>query len=147
MQYHSCISYTSQERIRIQNCHQKETLVFIHFYKFLLCRLQGSINIVVRLKDVNDNAPIWAKNYKPVIPENEGPGPWAQVLEAIDFDDEDAGNGKPISIEWADPDAPNPNFSLESVPGTNKATLRNLRPFDREKVGFPSSQKIIFLFN
>ena len=97
-------------------------------------RLQGSIGIVVTIRDVNDNAPVWAENYKPEIRENEGPGTWVQILEAIDFDNDNDGNGEPISIEWADPDTVNPDFELEKFPGTNMAKLRNKRPFDREKV-------------
>ncbi|XP_063724486.1 neural-cadherin-like isoform X3 [Symsagittifera roscoffensis] len=96
-------------------------------------RLQGSIGIVVTIRDVNDNAPVWAENYKPEIRENEGPGTWVQILEAIDFDNDNDGNGEPISIEWADPDTVNPDFELEKFPGTNMAKLRNKRPFDREK--------------
>ena len=96
-------------------------------------RLEGSITITVTIKDVNDNAPVWARNYKPVIQENQGPGTWAQVLEAVDFDNDDVGNGEPISITWPDGKTSDPNFELDN-PGTNQVTIRNKRPFDREKV-------------
>ena len=50
-----------------------------HLFNCLIFRsgvpsLTGTATLIVTLTDVNDNFPVFAENYRPVIYENEPPG-------------------------------------------------------------------------
>lgn len=55
----------------------------------------ASLTIIV--KDVNDNAPVFAEDYRPIVPENSPPRKIIEIL-AIDKDDALRGNGAPFQF-------------------------------------------------
>lgn len=65
----------------------------------------GTATVTVSVEDVNDNAPQFLENYRPVVLENEKPGD-VVTLRAVDHDDPSKGNGPPFTF-FLDPKADN----------------------------------------
>ena len=99
--------------------------------------------LTVNIKDVNDNAPRFLKNYRPVIPENSSPCNFLDLF-VVDDDLYKKGNGYPFKIRL-DPAADETirsSFKVESFPdktwyseyegGQGMAVVSALRSFDRE---------------
>lgn len=55
------------------------------------------------VQDINDNAPTFLKDYRPVIPEHSGPKKVVEIL-ATDDDDRSKSNGPPFQFRL-DPSA------------------------------------------
>lgn len=65
----------------------------------------GTATVTVSVEDVNDNAPEFLENYRPVVLENVKPGE-VVTLRAVDHDDPAKGNGPPFTF-FLDPKADN----------------------------------------
>lgn len=63
----------------------------------------ATASLVVIVKDVNDNAPEFAENYRPIVPENSQPRKIIEI-RAMDRDDALRGNGAPFQFRL-DPSA------------------------------------------
>jgi hypothetical protein len=63
----------------------------------------ATASLVVIVKDVNDNAPEFAENYRPIVPENSPPRKVVEI-RAMDRDDALRGNGAPFQFRL-DPSA------------------------------------------
>lgn len=57
----------------------------------------ATASLIVIVKDVNDNAPEFAQNYRPIVPENQPPRKIIE-LRAMDRDDALRGNGAPFQF-------------------------------------------------
>lgn len=57
----------------------------------------ATASLIVIVKDVNDNAPEFAQNYRPIVPENVPPRKIIE-LRAMDRDDAIRGNGPPFQF-------------------------------------------------
>ncbi|XP_065357962.1 putative neural-cadherin 2 isoform X1 [Calliphora vicina] len=94
--------------------------------------------LTVIVKDVNDNAPVFKEDYRPVLPENVSPRKFIEIA-AKDADDRARGNGGPFTFRM-DPmasDVIRSSFKLEydrrADNGNGAAIISSLRPFDREQ--------------
>jgi hypothetical protein len=103
----------------------------------------GIATLNLDLIDVNDNFPIFAENYKPVLMENSPPGQFLLKIKAKDLDEPN--NGAPFSFELPDnltvwpsskkhPRGPlfNMSFFSDDLNGDNYAKIYALNTFDRE---------------
>uniref|UniRef100_A0A8C5WF31 Cadherin-20 n=1 Tax=Leptobrachium leishanense TaxID=445787 RepID=A0A8C5WF31_9ANUR len=70
----------------------------------------GSVPVMIKVLDVNDNAPIFTKFYETFMCENAKSGQLIQTVSAIDQDDPQ--EGKHIHYSLAPEAANNPNFTL-----------------------------------
>lgn len=61
----------------------------------------STATLTVNVLDVNDNAPVFKEDYRPVVPENEPPSFLVVEVEAYDPDDYSAGNGPPFHFALA----------------------------------------------
>ncbi|XP_034471954.1 putative neural-cadherin 2 [Drosophila innubila] len=97
----------------------------------------ATATLTVVVKDVNDNAPTLAEDYRPTLPENVSARKIVEVA-AKDVDDRQRGNGGPFSFRL-DPlasDEIRVGFKVEydrrGDNGNGVAIISSLRPFDRE---------------
>lgn len=77
----------------------------------------ASATIFVTVQDVNDNAPVFSRDYRPVVREGE-PGTRVVELVANDTDDASRGNGPPFTFSM-DPKADDilkASFKVENIP-------------------------------
>ncbi|CAI9592537.1 unnamed protein product [Staurois parvus] len=70
----------------------------------------GSVPVMIKVLDVNDNAPVFTKFYETFMCENAKAGQLIQTLSAIDQDDPQ--EGQHISYSLPPEGANNPNFTL-----------------------------------
>jgi len=102
----------------------------------------GIATLNLELIDVNDNYPVFAENYKPVIMENSAPGQFVVNVKGKDLDDPT--NGPPFIFELPDQlnvwpsKKENPKFNLsfisDSINRENSAKIFTMTRFDREGV-------------
>ena len=101
----------------------------------------GIATLNLELIDVNDNFPIFAENYRPVVMENTPPGQFLLNLRAKDLDD--PSNGPPFTFElpnrlthWPGPKLENSKFNMtfiqDDINGDNHAKIYTLSNFNRE---------------
>lgn len=99
----------------------------------------GIATLNLEVLDVNDNYPIFADDYRPIIMENSAPFQFVTSIRAKDLDSPD--NGPPYSFEFPDklnvwPDRKNAKFNLtyvfDEINGDNHANVYSLAQFDRE---------------
>ncbi|XP_035781928.1 neural-cadherin-like isoform X3 [Anopheles albimanus] len=94
----------------------------------------ASAILTVLVKDVNDNAPEFAEDYRPILLENSPPSKIIEIA-AIDRDDPLKGNGPPFQFRL-DPDADDiirTSFKVEqNNKGDGMAIISSLSSFDRE---------------
>jgi len=101
----------------------------------------GIATLNLELIDVNDNFPIFAENYRPIVMENTPPGQFLITIRAKDLDD--PSNGPPFTFElpnrlqhWPGPKRENSKFNLsfiaDEINGDNHAKIYTLSTFDRE---------------
>lgn len=97
----------------------------------------STATLTIIVKDINDNAPRFLMDYRPVIPENT---PMRRVVEilAMDDDDRSRGNGPPFHF-YVDPQAPDyirQFFKVDHDPkganGDGMAIVHSTLSFDRE---------------
>ena len=98
----------------------------------------ATATLTVIVQDINDNAPRFLKNYRPVLPEHTQPRKVVEVL-ATDDDDRSKGNGPSFTFRM-DPNAEEnirKSFRVEHDPkganGDGMAVVSSLRSFDREQ--------------
>ncbi|XP_054283546.1 neural-cadherin-like [Macrosteles quadrilineatus] len=95
----------------------------------------GSVTVTVLVEDVNDNAPRFMEEYRPVVAENDKPREILKVF-AIDPDDPIKGNGPPFTF-FLDPRANETiksSFRVVQEKGyEDMAKVVSLVTFDREK--------------
>ncbi|XP_066967735.1 neural-cadherin-like [Macrobrachium rosenbergii] len=93
--------------------------------------------LTVIVIDINDNAPKILEDYRPVLPENQPPRKFAEVL-ATDVDDPLRNNGPPFHFRLSPfaSDDIKASFRVDSFPdranGEGTAVISSLRKFDRE---------------
>ncbi|NXQ89200.1 CAD20 protein, partial [Nyctibius grandis] len=75
----------------------------------------GSVSVTVKVLDVNDNAPEFARFYEGFVCENAKAGQLIQTVSAIDRDDPQEGQHFYYSL--APEAANNPNFTLRDNQG------------------------------
>ncbi|NXV84765.1 CAD20 protein, partial [Calonectris borealis] len=75
----------------------------------------GSVSVTVKVLDVNDNAPVFARFYEAFVCENAKAGQLIQTVSAIDRDDPQEGQHFYYSL--APEAANNPNFTLRDNQG------------------------------
>uniref|UniRef100_A0A6E8VYJ9 Cadherin n=2 Tax=Anopheles coluzzii TaxID=1518534 RepID=A0A6E8VYJ9_ANOCL len=94
----------------------------------------ASAILTVLVKDINDNAPVFAEDYRPILLENSPPSKIIEI-SAVDRDDRLKGNGAPFQFRM-DPDADDvirTSFKVEqSNKGDGMAIISSLGSFDRE---------------
>ncbi|XP_043210951.1 neural-cadherin-like isoform X4 [Amphibalanus amphitrite] len=97
----------------------------------------ATATLTVIVDDVNDNAPTFLEDYRPVLMENAAPREVAEVM-AADADDRSSGNGPPFTFKM-DPradDTIRSGFRVEHDStgnnGDGMAIVRSLKSFDRE---------------
>ena len=101
----------------------------------------GIATLNLELIDVNDNFPVFAEQYRPVVMENTPPGQFLLSVRAKDLDD--PSNGPPFTFElpnrlthWPGPKREsskfNMSFVLDELNGDNHAKVYTLATFDRE---------------
>ncbi|CAG0882382.1 unnamed protein product, partial [Cyprideis torosa] len=97
----------------------------------------ATATLTVIVLDINDNAPRFLKDYRPVIPENSLPRKIADI-SATDDDDRSKSNGPPFYFRM-DPSAEDrvkESFQVEHNPtganGDGMATVHSKTTFDRE---------------
>ena len=97
----------------------------------------ATATLTVIVQDINDNAPRFLKNYRPVLPEHTQPRKVVEV-SATDDDDRSKGNGPSFTFKM-DPNADDmiqKSFRVENDPnganGDGMAVVSSLRSFDRE---------------
>ncbi|XP_077977634.1 neural-cadherin-like [Glandiceps talaboti] len=93
--------------------------------------LSTSTEFVVTLEDVNDNGPMLAEDYRPVVPENVAAPVHVIVVSAMDADSGD--NGEPYSYSVDNSDNISNYFLLEQF--GNEANITTNVEFDREEQG------------
>ena len=83
----------------------------------------GTGTLIITLMDVNDNFPVFAENYRPILYEGEDPGQTVVTISAKDLDT--ATNGPPFEFRLpcrgACPCTENPtcsDFAFRFVPRT-----------------------------
>lgn len=98
----------------------------------------ATATLTVVVSDINDNAPRFVKDYRPVIMENSPPQRVEQIL-ATDDDDRSKGNGPPFTFRL-DPNAPDiirQFFDVQHDPtganGDGMAVVNSRVRFDREQ--------------
>jgi len=105
----------------------------------------GIATLNLELIDVNDNHPVFAENYRPIIMENTPAGQFVVNVKGKDLDDPT--NGPPFTFEFPDQlnywppssskkDAKffNMTFIQDNVNRENSARIHTLTSFDREGV-------------
>lgn len=98
----------------------------------------GIATLNLEIHDVNDNYPIFAESYNPIVYENSSPGQFLVKIRAQDLDSPD--NGPPFTFELPDrlsvwpSKGPkfNMSFHVDELNGDNYATIYSLVKFDRE---------------
>ncbi|XP_074602495.1 neural cadherin isoform X1 [Brevipalpus obovatus] len=98
----------------------------------------ATATLTVIVGDINDNAPRFLRDYRPVIMEHEPPQKVEEIL-ATDDDDRSKGNGPPYTFRL-DPNAPEAiksSFEVNHDPhganGDGMAVVRSKVKFDREE--------------
>ncbi|XP_076032082.1 neural cadherin isoform X3 [Oratosquilla oratoria] len=97
----------------------------------------ATATLTVIVNDINDNAPRFLKDYRPVLPENVPPRKIVEVL-ATDDDDRSKGNGPPFHfrMDSSASDEIRASFKVEHIlkgaNGDGMAVISSLRSFDRE---------------
>uniref|UniRef100_A0A8D8PLP1 Neural-cadherin n=1 Tax=Cacopsylla melanoneura TaxID=428564 RepID=A0A8D8PLP1_9HEMI len=98
----------------------------------------ATATLTVIVQDINDNAPKFIKEYRPVLPEHVPPRKVVEVL-ATDDDDRSKSNGPPFTFRM-DPNADDiirASFKVEhdqkGANGDGMAVVSSLRSFDREQ--------------
>ncbi|CAH1131679.1 unnamed protein product [Ceutorhynchus assimilis] len=98
----------------------------------------ASATLTIIVQDINDNAPKFLTEYRPVITEHDAPKKVVELF-AVDEDDKYKGNGPPFLFEL-DPsvsDLIRSNFKVEQdkkgANGEGTAIVTSLRSFDREQ--------------
>ncbi|RWS06307.1 Pt1-cadherin-like protein [Dinothrombium tinctorium] len=97
-------------------------------------QLTSTAVIKILVGDVNDNAPVFAVDYSPVVYENSSPQK-VEEIQAVDVDDPIKGNGPPFTFRM-DPNAPEIIKALFDVQssdtGNGIGVVRAKNTFDRE---------------
>nr|XP_018903845.1 PREDICTED: neural-cadherin isoform X4 [Bemisia tabaci] len=98
----------------------------------------ATATLTVIVQDINDNAPVFLKDYRPVLQEHVSPKKVVELL-ATDDDDRSKSNGPPFSFRM-DPSADEvirASFKVEhdqkGANGDGMAVVTSLRSFDREQ--------------
>nr|CAD7587463.1 unnamed protein product [Timema genevievae] len=98
----------------------------------------ATATLTVIVQDINDNAPTFLKDYRPVLPEHVPPRKVVEIL-ATDDDDRSKSNGPPFTFRM-DPNADDiirASFKVEhdqkGANGDGMAVVSSLRSFDREQ--------------
>ncbi|KAJ4431420.1 hypothetical protein ANN_20017, partial [Periplaneta americana] len=98
----------------------------------------ATATLTVIVQDINDNAPTFLKDYRPVLPEHVPPRKVVEIL-ATDDDDRSKSNGPPFTFRM-DPNADDiirASFKVEhdqkGANGDGMAVVTSLRSFDREQ--------------
>ncbi|KAH1014302.1 hypothetical protein HUJ04_003158 [Dendroctonus ponderosae] len=98
----------------------------------------ATATLTVIVQDINDNAPTFLKDYRPVIPEHVAPKKVVEIL-ATDDDDRSKSNGPPFQFRL-DPSASDrvrASFRVEQdqkgANGDGMAIVTSLKSFDREQ--------------
>ncbi|KAG5675458.1 hypothetical protein PVAND_005362 [Polypedilum vanderplanki] len=98
----------------------------------------ATATLTVIVQDINDNAPKFLKDYRPVLPEHVPPRKVIEIL-ATDDDDRSKSNGPPFQFRL-DPGADDiirASFKVEQdqkgANGDGMAIVSSLRSFDREQ--------------
>ncbi|XP_017854377.1 neural-cadherin isoform X8 [Drosophila busckii] len=98
----------------------------------------ATATLTVIVQDINDNAPKFLKDYRPVLPEHVPPRKVVEIL-ANDDDDRSKSNGPPFQFRL-DPSADDiirASFKVEQdqkgANGDGMAVISSLRSFDREQ--------------
>ena len=98
----------------------------------------ATATLTVIVQDINDNAPKFLKDYRPVLPEHVPPRKVVEIL-ATDDDDRSKSNGPPFQFRL-DPSADDiirASFKVEQdqkgANGDGMAIVSSLRSFDREQ--------------
>ncbi|KAF5301279.1 hypothetical protein FQA39_LY19101 [Lamprigera yunnana] len=98
----------------------------------------ATATLTVIVQDINDNAPTFLKDYRPVLPEHVPPRKVVEIL-ATDDDDRSKSNGPPFQFRL-DPGADDiirASFKVEQdqkgANGDGMAIVSSLRSFDREQ--------------
>lgn len=98
----------------------------------------ATATLTVIVQDINDNAPKFLKDYRPVLPEHVPPRKVVEIL-ATDDDDRSKSNGPPFQFRL-DPGADDiirASFKVEQdqkgANGDGMAIVSSLRSFDREQ--------------
>ncbi|XP_037905049.1 neural-cadherin isoform X5 [Hermetia illucens] len=98
----------------------------------------ATATLTIIVQDINDNAPKFLKDYRPVLPEHVPPRKVVEIL-ATDDDDRSRSNGPPFQFRL-DPGADDiirASFKVEQdqkgANGDGMAIVSSLRSFDREQ--------------
>ncbi|XP_059485823.1 neural-cadherin isoform X5 [Neocloeon triangulifer] len=98
----------------------------------------ATATLTVIVQDINDNAPTFLKDYRPVLQEHSQPRKVIEIL-ATDDDDRSKSNGPPFTFRM-DPNADDvirASFKVEhdqkGANGDGMAVISSLRSFDREQ--------------
>uniref|UniRef100_A0A3B4A5H9 Cadherin domain-containing protein n=1 Tax=Periophthalmus magnuspinnatus TaxID=409849 RepID=A0A3B4A5H9_9GOBI len=98
--------------------------------------LTGTAIVMLTVLDINDNAPEFDADYKPIVWENTGAPQTVKMNSSsvlLHVKDRDAsGNGAPFTIQMLQLTTDAASFNLTDL-GNGSATLTALRTFDREQ--------------